>query len=185
MREQRQIVSIGTTKQKRKWLTLFMILILSQQLIYSQTVVIDQVKETTLLDKQATIDKAKFVENERKLRKDNAQLLEIIRKQDSTIAKITNDNIVALKTIQKQNDRIFELSKDVLRLSDLQLGYEEKKTKQPRLYAFGGLDYYQENELYLPNIGLAYLSGKIGFGANVGLIDKNMYYGGKIFISIF
>lgn len=139
----------------------------------------------TVLDKEATIDKAKFVENERKLRKDNAQLLETIRKQDSIIDKITNDNILALQQIQKQNARIFDLSNDVLRLSDLQLGFEERKTKEPRLYGFGGLDYLKENEVYLPNIGLAYLSGKIGFGANIGLFDKNVYFGGNIFISIF
>ena len=180
-----KIVNIGIIKLRRELLTLIMILILSPQLTYSQTVNIDLINEQTVLDKEATIDKAKFVENEKKLRVDNLNLLEIIRKQDSTISSITKENISALETIQDQNNRIFDLSKDISRLSEYRQEITEEKTKQSSLYIVGGLDYIQKNEQYNPNIGLAFLPGKIGFGVNTGLISGDIYLGGKIYINIF
>ena len=180
-----KIVNIGITKQRKRWLILIMILILSQQRTLSQTVSIDLIGGKTVLDREATIDKAKFIENERKLRLDNAELLNIIRKQDSVISKITNDNISSLKTIQEQNNRIFALSGDILRLSDLQLSHEEKKTGVNKSYFYCGLDYNKENGLYMPNIGISYLFNKIGIGANLNILNENVFYGGKLFISIF
>lgn len=185
MRKQSKRASIGIVRRGVKVLILVMTLIFLPQQILSQTVSIDQEKQTVTLDKEATIDKASIIKNAERLQEDNLELIEIVRKQDSIISSMAQRNIQRLNEIQKQNERIFELSGDLQRLTNRQLDYEEKKTKAPKLYAVGGLDYVNREEIFMPNVGVSYLSGKIGFGANIGLINTDLYYGGRVYISIF
>ena len=185
MRKQKKIVSIGTGKRRAQILILTMILILSMQQVQSQEVIINQVGETVLLNKEKTIDVAKIILNEKRLQDKNEELIEIIRKQDSIINSLADKNIDGVATISKQSERIYDLSQDVQRLSDLQLGYEEKKKSQPRLFAKIRLDYLEVDGELMQGVGLNYYGKNIGFGINGGIYKNKAFYGAEIGISIF
>lgn len=184
MRKRQQIAGIGINKLKGVVLIPIMIWILSQQQIYSQTVNIDLQKKQTVLDKEATIDKAKFIENEKRLRIENKKQLETIRKQDSIIQSLTKENVTALKRIEERNKQIGKLTQQIIKLGELQLRFEEKKKKPKSLFVKFSIDYLPSTKNYLPSTGVVFLGKKIGYGANLGLFDNNIYYGGSIFINL-
>lgn len=138
-----------------------------------------------MLDREATINRAKFIQNEKNLRIDNKNLIEIIRKQDSIIKSLSLKNIEGLKNISNLNQTISNLSTDIHRLSGLQLKYEEKKKEKPKMYFSTGINYVPSSEKYIPNVGIMFLGSKLGAGITTGLINSDPYIGGKIIISIF
>ncbi|AFM54808.1 hypothetical protein B620_gp30 [Croceibacter phage P2559S] len=77
-----------------------------------------------------------------------------------------------------------QLSNDVLRYSDLQLGYSEKKTRLSKLYISLKDDYVPAFEMHVPGVGLDYYTGKLGFGVSAGVMDKEFYYGGRLSFAI-
>lgn len=160
-------------------------MILLPQLILSQEVSINQASETVTLSKDKTIDVAKVIKNEQRLKEQNQELIETIRRQDSIIQGLANKNLAGLETIKQQNAQIFKLSQDVQRLTNLQLDYEEKKKEQPRLFFKAKTDYLPEVKQYIPGIGLNYFGKKFGIGISAGLFDKQALYGAEIAVSIF
>lgn len=191
MRKLKQIADTGTIWQSARALTLIIILIFLPQQMKSQEVSINQEQQTVTLTKEKTIDVAKIIRNEKRLTEVNKQLLEKIRKQDSTIQALANKNLQGLETIKQQNAQIFKLSQDVQRYSSLQLGYEEKKKANPKLYGFlrveqiPALGKIDGLDTVLPSVGATYLTKKIAFGANIGYFNKEIFYGAQLGFSIF
>lgn len=186
MKKLKQKAHIGTMLQNIKALILITILIFLPQQILSQKVNINQEKETVTLNKEKTIDVAKIIKNEKRLTEENSRLLEIIRKQDSTIQTLANKNLSELETIKKQNSQIFKLSQDVQRYSNMQLNYEEKKKHKPTsLFVKFRADYLPTTKQYLPSTGLIYFGKKLGGGINIGFFENQISYGAEIAISIF
>lgn len=184
MKKQKRIVNIGTHRLKKRVLTLIMILTFIPQLILSQEVNTNLVKQTVTLSKEKTIDVAKIIKNEERLRAVNLELLATIKKQDSTIKAITIKNVETLKTVELQNEYIVKLSSDVLRYSDMQLGFSEKKTKNSKFYLSIKNDYVRELNYHAPGLGADFYFNKIGLGASGGIINKEFYIGGRISFAI-
>ncbi|CAA0143646.1 hypothetical protein TFA04_110099 [Tenacibaculum maritimum] len=186
MKKQKQKAPIGTLLQNVKILILITILILLPQQTYSQIVSIDLQNQKTVLDRKATIDKAKFVENEKRLRIANTKLLEIIRKQDSAIQSLSSTNISKLETIKLQNIQILKLSQTVQRYTEMQLGYEEKKKRKlTSLFFKLRADYLPMTNQYLPSTGLTYFWRKVGGGIHIGFFKDRITYGAEIAINVF
>ncbi|MDB0602375.1 hypothetical protein PL373_14735 [Tenacibaculum maritimum] len=186
MKKPKQKAITGTIWQNVIMSTLTMILILLPQQIFSQKVNINQEKQTVTLNKEKTIDVAKIIKNEKRLTEDNTKLVEIIRKQDSTIQSLANKNLLGLETVKLQNSQIFKLSQDVQRYSSMQLNYEEKKKYKPTfLFIKFRADYLHTTKQYLPSTGIIYFGKKIGAGINIGFFENQITYGAEIAINIF
>lgn len=186
MKKQKKEALTGITRQRLKTLILIMTLILCPLLTLSQNLNINQANETVTLSKEKTIDVAKVIQNETRLKKLNSEYLETIRKQDSIIQDLASKNIQALKTIQEQNSSIFKLGERITSITETQLSYEEKKSKNSnRLFLKLRTDYYPNLKEAVPGVGLNYFMKKFGLGVNFGQWDKNIFYGGEVLISIF
>lgn len=151
----------------------------------SQKAAIDPVNKTVTLDQEKTIDVAKIIKNEARLKKENQRLQEIIRKQDSTIQALADRNLKRLEEIGLQNKQIQELGKDVHRLAEKQLNLEEKRNSAARLFFKPRIDYFPGTKTATGGGGFLYTFKKWGIGANAGTSGEELYYGGEIAISIF
>lgn len=160
-------------------------MILLPQLTLSQTAVTNLQNETLTLDKEKAIDVAKIIKNEERLREVNAELLEIIRKQDSTIQSITERNIKGLESIHSQNQIIGSLTSNIDKLAKSQLELEEKKNKTGKLF----LSFrYEFNNPYMKSgsIELDYFgTGRFSLGASLNPLNDQLIWGAKVGAKIF
>lgn len=164
---------------------LIMTLILLPQLTLSQTATTNLQNETVTLDKEKAIDVAKIIKNEERLREVNGELLEIIRKQDSTIQSITERNIKGLESIHSQNQIIGSLTSNIDKLAKSQLELEESKNQTGRLFLSLS---YEFNNPYMRSgsVGLDYFgTGRFSIGANLNPLNEQLIWGAKIGIKIF
>lgn len=150
----------------------------------SQTANIDLANKTVTLDEAKTIDIAKIVENEKRLKDENSKLLEIIRKQDSLIQHITQRNIEGLQAISLNNEKLASLSGEINKLATKQLELEEKKNYAGRFF----LSFqYDINNPYFKSgyITATYFTKKNSFGISINPLNDKMIYGVELGILIF
>lgn len=160
-----------------------MILILSPLPVLSQKVTTNLINETVTLDKEKAIDVASIIENEKRLRLVNAELLETIRKQDSVIRSITDRNITGLRTIEAQSNHITSLSGSIQELAEGQLKLEESRNSMGRLYFNVG---YEFSNPYFKsgNIGLTYFTKRFTFGATLNPLNDKVIWGGVLGVKL-
>lgn len=141
--------------------------------------------KTVTLDEKKTIDVAKIIKNESRLKSLNDSLIQIINQQNQKIRSLAENNLRNLEKLDLLNAALNNLSKNYDRLSGLQLEYEKDKKKIPPIFAKLKMEYLSADGQVIPAIGLTYINKQFGVGGSLGIFESQPTYGVEIMLSFF
>lgn len=151
----------------------------------SQKATINLESKSITLDEAKSIDVAKLIENEKRLRGVVADHLETIRRQDSIIQDLSKTNISAFQEMIRQNNIIEDQTKAIDRLTGLQLKAEEKKNKPGSLFIRADAHYFGGDGMIAPNVGAVFIRNKLGISGGFGVYQNQAIYSGGVLINLF
>lgn len=151
----------------------------------SQKATINPVSKTVTLDEAKTIDVAKIIKNESRLKSLNDSLIEIVRLQNEKLIKVARNNLSQIEKIEILNKALENLSESYDRLSTIQLDYEKQKTKPHHFFGKARVDYLGVDGRIIPSAGVLYLNKRFGIGSSLGFFEGKPVYGFEVMLSFF
>lgn len=137
------------------------------------------------LDEEKTIDVAKIIKNEARLKSINDSLLDVINQQRIQIETLAENNLKNLDKLEVLNQAISNLSESYDRLSNWQLEYEKDKKQIPHIYGRINATYLSSQGGILPMVGALYVNKKFGIGVSGGIFNNKPAYGIDLMLSFF